>query len=96
MSHLAPVKLIRTNGNAGPKPAGNGRIPEDMLKCSHRPPNADFYCWRYKVWYNTLDCAFRTKHRSFEGCARCSQGDFNLQARQRDLKLERYLGDSKP
>ena len=96
MSHLAPVKLIRSNGNARRKQAGDGRIPEGMLKCSYRPPDADFYCWRYKVWYNTLDCAFRTKHRSFGGCARCSQGDFNLQARERDLKLARYLGDSKP
>ncbi len=96
MSHLAPVKLVRANGHARRKPASNARVPEEMLKCSYRPPDADFYCWRFKVWYNSLDCAYRTKHSSFEGCAYCSQGDFNLRERARHLKVTRYLGDTKP
>ncbi len=99
MSHLAPVKavrLVRNNRDATEDRGRSTRVPEDMLKCSYRPPDADFYCWRFKVWYNTLDCAFRTKHHTYPGCTRCSQGDFNLRERARDLKLTRYLGGSKP
>ena len=92
MRHLA---LVRKN----PTPAGEekaprkGRVSEDMLKCSYRPPESDFYCWRFKIWYNTLDCAYRTRHRTFEGCSHCAQGDFNLKARRRDLEASRYLGN---
>jgi hypothetical protein len=94
MSHLALVKSIE-------KPAGEpterpGRVPEEMLKCSYRPPDADFYCWRFKIWYNTLDCAYRTRHRSYEGCTQCAQGDLNLRDRARDLAATRYLGGIKP
>ncbi len=96
MSHLAPVKLVRSNPGTAEKREGPRRVPEDMLKCSYRPQDADFYCWRFKIWYNTLDCAFRTRHHTYEGCSRCSQGDFNLKMRARDLQSSRYLGGSKP
>lgn len=92
MSHLAPVRLVRTSGRPAEKRGRPGPIPEDMLKCSYRPPDSDFYCWRFKVWYNSLDCAYRTKHHTYSGCARCNQGNFNLKARSRDLKTQRYLG----
>lgn len=96
MRHLA---LVRTNsGQPGSeeKSARKGRVSEDMLKCSYRPPGADFYCWRFKIWYNSLDCAYRTRHRTFEGCACCAQGDFNLKARRKDLDGARYLGSGRP
>ena len=38
----------------------------------------DFFCLRYAVWYPSLDCAFRTRHRTAPGCLRCEQGRFNL------------------
>jgi len=96
MSYPSPVKLVRSNRPPEEKGGRSGAVSEEMLKCSYRPPDADFYCWRFKLWYNTLDCAFRTRHRSFDGCARCTQGDFNLKARARDLQLTRYLGGTKP
>jgi hypothetical protein len=95
MNPLAPVKLVRSN----PDLPGNGdrrrRIPEEMLKCDYRPPDADFYCWRFKVWYSTYDCAFRTRYRTFEGCRCCAQGDFNLRLRSRDPLFRTHLGGSK-
>ena len=71
-------------------------MPEEMLKCSYRPADADFYCWRFKIWYNSLDCAYRTRHHSFEGCANCNQGDLNLRSRGLELQVTRYLGGAKP
>ena len=94
MRHLALVKASQQPSGGEEKAARKGRVPEDMLKCSYRPPSADFYCWRFKLWYNTLDCAFRTQHHTFEGCARCAQGNFNLKARRRDLVVKRFLGGS--
>ena len=96
MNYPAPVKLIRNDSRSAAKRGRSEPQSEEMLKCSYRPPDADFYCWRFKLWYNSLDCAFRTKHRSFEGCTRCNQGDFNLKARARDLQALRYLGGTKP
>ena len=84
MRHLALVKphVARPRDARGARAA---RQPEEMLKCSYRPDDADFYCWRFKIWYNTLDCAYRTRFRTFDGCTHCSQGDFNLAARRKDL-----------
>ncbi len=57
-----------------------------VLKCAYRPPDADFYCWRYGVWYNLMDCCYRHARRTFPGCAGCGQGRHNLKA-----NLERYV-----
>ena len=96
MNYPVPVRLVRNS----PAPEGRqGRkspVPEEMLKCSFRPGDADFYCWRFKLWYNSLDCAFRTRHRTFEGCAGCNQGSFNLKSRARDLQALRYLEGTGP
>ena len=45
---------------------------------SHRDPDDDFFCLRYRIWYPSLDCAYRTKYRTYGGCANCEQGRFNL------------------
>jgi hypothetical protein len=95
MRHLALVKTNPGQAGGDEQAPRKGRVSEDMLKCSYRPPEADFYCWRFKIWYNSLDCAYRTRHRTFEGCARCSQGDFNLKTRRRDLDGSRYLGSGR-
>lgn len=91
MRHLALVKpsLPRPRDEHDVR---RGRVSEEMLKCSYRPADADFYCWRFKIWYNTLDCAYRTRYRSFDGCSHCTQGDFNLASRRRDLPVIRSSG----
>ncbi len=55
---------------------------EENLKCSYRPPDADFFCWKYGVWYNLMDCCYRHERRTFSGCAPCGQGARNLKVHQ--------------
>jgi hypothetical protein len=38
----------------------------------------DFFCLRFRVWYPSEDCAFRTRYRTSPGCLACDQGRFNL------------------
>ena len=38
----------------------------------------DFYCLRFRVWYPSSDCAFRTRFQTYDGCRNCDQGRFNL------------------
>jgi hypothetical protein len=38
----------------------------------------DFYCLRFRVWYPSFDCAFRTRYRTCPSCGDCEQGRFNL------------------
>ena len=51
-----------------------------------RFPGDDFYCWRFQVWYNSLDCAIRIAFRTAPGCRDCSQGARNLALRRPDLR----------
>jgi len=44
----------------------------------YRSPGDDFYCLRFAVWYNSADCAIRTRDRTCGGCLNCDQGRFNL------------------
>ena len=60
-----------------------GRAP--ILKCSYRPQDADFYCWKFGVWYNLGDCRYRHAFRTFSGCADCGQGENNLRAWRRRI-----------
>ena len=60
-----------------------GRAP--ILKCRYRPPDADFYCWKFGVWYNLGDCRYRHAFRTFSGCADCGQGENNLRAWRRRI-----------
>jgi len=43
-----------------------------------RDPEDDFFCLRYRVWYPSVDCAYRTLYRTCPGCLECDQGRFNL------------------
>ena len=52
------------------------------LHCSHRSPDDDFFCEKYRVWYRMQDCNYRVLHRTFDGCADCFQGRVNLRGRQ--------------
>ena len=52
--------------------------PIESIRCAFRPAGADFYCWKYGVWYNLMDCCYRHEKRTFDGCADCGQGRGNL------------------
>ena len=44
---------------------------------SPRDAEDDFFCLRFGVWYPSIDCAYRTLHRTCPGCLDCEQGRFN-------------------
>jgi hypothetical protein len=69
----------------GPEESGRSRR-RMLLKCNFRPADADFFCWKYGVWYNLLDCCYRHARKTYTGCATCGQGTNNLKANQ-----ERFL-----
>lgn len=52
---------------------------------SPRDLEDDFFCLRFGVWYPSIDCAFRTLHRTCAGCANCDQGRFNLKRHRAEL-----------
>jgi hypothetical protein len=57
-----------------------------VLPCvTSRGPGDDFYCLRYRVWYASLDCAYRTRFRTAAGCLDCEQGRFNLARHAADV-----------
>ena len=45
----------------------------------------DFYCLRFRVWYPSFDCAFRTRYRTCPSCRDCEQGRFNLKRHAPEL-----------
>jgi hypothetical protein len=53
----------------------SGRVAPEL---PHREPGDDFYCLRFRVWYASIDCAYRTLHETCPGCLNCEQGRFNL------------------
>ena len=55
------------------------------MRCDYRHPEDDFFCNRFQVWYPSLDCAFRTRFRTSDGCLDCEQGRFNLKRHSREL-----------
>ncbi len=64
-----------------PDPEGvstaEGQRPS-VIRCAYRPEGSDFYCWKYGVWYNLMDCCNRHDERTYSGCADCGQGRGNL------------------
>ena len=68
------------------QPAGRSEV----LRCSYRPPGADFYCWKYGVWYNLMDCCDRHSRRTYAGCADCGQGENNLRQNRHRFRTD-YL-----
>jgi hypothetical protein len=59
--------------------------------CSQRDPEDDFFCLRFGVWYPSVDCAYRTLHRTCPGCADCEQGRFNLKRHRTTVSRGRTL-----
>ena len=93
--------LKRANGSRGAiravEPADNaartdGERPLEVVRCTYRPPDADFYCWKFGVWYNLMDCCDRHYDRTYEGCVDCGQGRNNLR-QNRTTYAERRAQD---
>lgn len=73
-----------------PEPDGlPARREPSVLRCAYRPGDADFYCWKYGVWYNLLDCCYRFDERTYEGCAGCGQGRLNLRQNHERYRMAR-------
>jgi hypothetical protein len=85
---------LRTIEPAGPD-GGSPRRPRRLtgIKCTYRPSDADFFCWKYGVWYNLLDCCYRHARRTFSGCGECGQGQSNLKTNRERFRSVRHLGD---
>ena len=58
---------------------------DETPACAARDPEDDFFCLRFGVWYPSVDCAFRTLHRTCGGCNDCEQGRFNLKRHRATL-----------
>jgi len=48
-----------------------------LVQNGHRGPGDDFFCWKFRVWYNLEDCVFRHTYRTTPECAACGQGASN-------------------
>ena len=75
----------------GTDETGRGRR-RDVLKCNFRPQDANFFCWKYGVWYNLLDCCYRHFNETYSGCTGCGQGANNLRANKDRFHSIRHLG----
>lgn len=80
-------------GAANPPESAADRGLPAVLKCAYRPSDANFFCWKYGVWYNVMDCCYRHNHRTYTGCSTCTQGAGNLRANQERYRTTRHLGD---
>ena len=63
---------------------------DEAFPAGTREPGDDFFCLRYRVWYPSYDCAFRTRFQTSPGCARCDQGRFNLKRHSSALRGIRW------
>ena len=70
------------------EPAMDGAA--DAIPQGTREPGDDFFCLRYRVWYPSVDCAFRTRFQTSDGCLRCDQGRFNLKRHAGALRGVRF------
>jgi hypothetical protein len=106
MSAADPLKLRRgrlrgsTLRGLAPREPGppDGSDPRPspratLLKCSYRPADADFFCWKYGVWYNLMDCCYRHARQTYTGCAGCGQGRSNLRENRREFLSLRIAQD---
>ena len=68
----------------------DGHLPSS-IPAGPKDTRDDFFCLRFRVWYPSEDCAFRTRHRTSPGCLACDQGRFNLARHGRSLPRPRPL-----
>ena len=72
------------------KPARLLSITDSTQIRARRPDDTEFYCLRYDIWYDTYDCAIRTKFETCPGCLKCDQGRFNLKRHAAALRTVRF------
>jgi hypothetical protein len=63
------------------------------LRCTYKGNDDDFFCWKFQLWYPSIDCAYRVQHRTCSPCADCAQGRRNLERRAPDLSRRRWIGE---
>lgn len=61
------------------------------IPCGRRESGDDFFCIRFRIWYPSIDCAFRTRFATSPACSRCDQGRFNLKRHASALRGARFL-----
>jgi hypothetical protein len=91
-SQIRPVRSGEPADASGDEPRAPRRGKPDGAKCTYRAPDADFFCWKYGVWYNVLDCCYRHDLKTFAGCAGCGQGEGNLKTHRDLYRNSRHLG----
>ncbi len=94
-ANLGRLRTIEPTGPENGPDGGSQRAPRRLtgLKCSYRPSDADFFCWKYGVWYNLLDCCYRHARRTYSGCGDCGQGQSNLKSNRERFRSVRHFGD---
>jgi len=65
--------------------------PDRSVRAAQPEPGDDFFCLRFGLWYDSYDCAFRTRFDTCPACRRCSQGRFNLERHRAALRPSRRL-----
>lgn len=76
-----------------PEPARPAGRRTGSMRCTYKAPEDDFFCWKFQLWYPSIDCAYRVKHATCTPCANCAQGRRNLERRAEDLAQRRWIGD---
>ncbi len=86
------LRTIDPAESEGTEESGRGRR-RVVLKCNYRPQDANFFCWKYGVWYNLMDCCYRHFRKTYSGCTGCGQGANNLRANKGRFLAIRHLGE---
>ena len=74
-------------GDSSRRPQASG------LRSTYKAPDDDFFCWKFQIWYPSIDCAYRNLHRTCTPCADCAQGRRNLERRAPDLASRHWFGE---
>ena len=61
-----------------------------------RGPLDDFFCHKYQVWYQSVDCVYRQRNETYTGCVDCFQGHLNARSLDRGVSPLEFLGADQP
>lgn len=62
-------------------------MPSDLHT---RTADDDFYCWKYRIWYNRRACIHRHYWQTTSACADCPQGASHLRLLETPPKRARW------
>jgi hypothetical protein len=91
--HRAALRLVMVDEPASAPSTSGARRP-GSLRCTYKAPDDDFFCWKFQLWYPSIDCAYRVQHQTCEPCSDCAQGRRNLELRAPDLSRRRWIGET--